>query len=34
MLPQSHIAYTLTAFDVAKKWVPGLREVDYRLVRI
>jgi hypothetical protein len=34
MLPQSHIAYTLTAFDVAKKWVPGLRKVDYRLVAL
>lgn len=32
MLPQSHIAYTLAAFDVARKWIPALRKVDYRLI--
>jgi len=34
MLPQSHIAYTLAAFDLAKRWVPGLRKTDYRLVAL
>jgi hypothetical protein len=34
MLPQSHIAYTLAAFDLVQKWVPGLRKADYRLVAL
>lgn len=34
MLPPSHITYTLAAFDLAKKWVPELRKVDYRLVAL
>jgi inner membrane protein len=34
MLPQSHVAYTLIAFDLAKKWVPALRKTDYRLVAL
>jgi hypothetical protein len=34
MLPQSHIAYTLAAFDLAQNWVPGLRKADYRLVAL
>jgi hypothetical protein len=34
MLPQSHVAYTLAAFDLARKWVPGLRKADYRLIAL
>ena len=34
MLPPSHITYTLAIFDLAKKWVPKLRKVDYRLVAV
>jgi len=34
MLPQSHIAYTLAAFDLAKRWVPRLGEADYRLIAL
>ena len=34
MLPPSHITYTLAVFDLAKKWVPELRKVDYRLVAL
>jgi len=34
MLPQSHIAYTLVAFDLATKWAPGLRKADYRLIAL
>jgi hypothetical protein len=34
MLPQSHIAYTLAAFDLARRWAPGLRKADYRLIAL
>jgi hypothetical protein len=34
MLPQSHIAYTLAAFDLAKRWIPGLKKADYRLIAV
>lgn len=34
MLPQSHITYTLAAFDLFKRWVPGLRKADYRLIAL
>ncbi len=34
MLPQSHVAYTLAAFDFIGKWVPRLRGADYRLVAL
>ena len=34
MLPQSHIAYTVAAFEAAKEKVPGLKEIDYRLAAI
>jgi len=34
MLPQSHIAYTLAAFDLARRWIPALRKADYRLVAL
>ena len=34
MLPQSHVAYTLAVFDLAKRWSPRLRKVDYRLVAL
>jgi hypothetical protein len=34
MLPSSHVAYTLAAFDLLKKRFPTLRNVDYRLVAL
>lgn len=34
MLPPSHIAYTLFAFDSLRKRVPALQNVDYRLVAL
>ncbi len=34
MLPQSHIAYTLTAFDLARKRFPTLRKIDYRIIAL
>jgi hypothetical protein len=34
MLPQSHAAYTLAAFDLAQKWIPGLRALDRRLIAL
>ncbi len=32
MLPQSHITYTVSAFNLASKWIPSLKKVDYRFV--
>ncbi len=34
MLPQSHIAYTLSAFQLAQKRLPALEDVDYRVVAL
>lgn len=34
MLPQSHIAYTLAAYDLLQKRVPALRGADYRLIAL
>ncbi|MFQ5612264.1 MAG: hypothetical protein ACE5H9_09050 [Anaerolineae bacterium] len=34
MLPQSHVAYTLAALNLAQKRFPALRDVDYRLVAL
>lgn len=34
MLPQSHITYTLAAFDLLKERVPALQKVDYRLLAV
>ncbi len=34
MLPQSHVAYTLAAFNLAQKWIPGLKKADYRLLAL
>jgi hypothetical protein len=34
VLPQSHITYTLIAFDLARKWIPTLRRADYRLIAL
>jgi hypothetical protein len=34
MLPQSHIAYTIAAFDLIKTWVPAFKKVDYRLLAL
>jgi len=34
MLPQSHIAYTIAAFQLAGKRIPALRNADYRLVAL
>lgn len=34
MLPQSHITYTLAAFDLLKERVPALKKVDYRLLAV
>ncbi|GAB4532905.1 MAG: hypothetical protein Kow0063_14100 [Anaerolineae bacterium] len=34
MLPQSHIAYTLAVFDLARRWVPGLKGADQRLIAL
>jgi hypothetical protein len=34
VLPQSHIAYTLAFFDLARRWIPGLRKADYRLIAL
>ncbi len=34
MLPQSHIAYTLAAYDLLQERVPALRGADYRLIAL
>jgi inner membrane protein len=34
MLPQSHIAYTLTALNLAQKRISALRQVDWRLIAL
>lgn len=34
MLPQSHIAYTLAAFDLLKNYLPAFKNVDLRWVTI
>ncbi|GAB4515221.1 MAG: hypothetical protein Kow0047_27170 [Anaerolineae bacterium] len=34
MLPQSHVAYTLLAYDLAADRVEGLRDLDYRIVAL
>src|SRR5262245_29951997 len=34
MLPQSHITYTLAAYDLLKARLPDLPEVDYRLLAL
>lgn len=34
MLPQSHVTYTFAAFNLAGKFIPSLRRVDYRLVAL
>jgi hypothetical protein len=34
MLPQSHVTYTLAAYDLLKKRVPALQKVDYRLAAL
>ncbi len=34
MLPQSHVTYTVAAFDLLKERVPALRQVDYRLLAL
>jgi len=34
MLPQSHITYTLAAWDVLQKRYPALRQVDVRLLAL
>jgi len=34
MLPQSHITYTLVAWDIAKKRFPALKNTDYRWVAL
>lgn len=34
MLPQSHVTYTLAAWDVLKKRIPALQKADYRLVAL
>lgn len=34
MLPQSHVAYTLAAFDAASDKIPELKNIDYRLLAI
>lgn len=34
MLPQSHIAYTLAAYDLLSERIPALREVDPRVIAL
>src|SRR5262245_5826796 len=34
MLPQSHVTYTLAAYDLLKARLPDLPEVDYRLLAL
>ena len=34
MLPQSHVAYTLAAFDLLRRRIPALDEVDVRLLAL
>lgn len=34
MLPQSHITYTLAAYDLLTKRIPILKNVDYRLLAL
>lgn len=34
MLPQSHVTYTLAAWDLLAKRFPSLRQTDYRLVAL
>lgn len=34
MLPPSHIAYTVAAFDTARDKIPALENIDYRLLAL
>lgn len=34
MLPQSHVAYTVAAVNLAQKKIPALKDIDFRLVAL